>query len=160
MTSRIIASVVALVCGLLATPVVLHTIRAVDWFAGVMAVTLLAAATLCAMFAITRRGSSARRRIRVGFIGGAIGGGTGLVLGFYGPLLLSSSNQEPLLGLFFTGPIGFVLGAAVGLVFRTQRGKALPDPGSAKPIGTAGRSFAEPTARGHEGREGLGPVKR
>lgn len=47
----------------------------------------------------------------------AIGGATGFVLGFFGPMLLvPGANQGPLLGLFVTGPAGALIGLIVGLV--------------------------------------------
>ena len=40
----------------------------------------------------------------------------GFVLGFAGPILVTpEANQGPLLGLFITGPVGFVLGGVIGL---------------------------------------------
>lgn len=46
-----------------------------------------------------------------------IGGGIGFGAGFFGPMLLApSANQGPLLGILFTGPLGFVGGGLAGLV--------------------------------------------
>lgn len=43
-------------------------------------------------------------------------GAVAFVAGFFGPLLLSpDSPQGPLLGIFITGPLGFVVGAVIGL---------------------------------------------
>ena len=49
-------------------------------------------------------------------LGWAAGVGlVGFVLGFFGPLVLTpESNQGPLLGIFFTGPLGVVLGGVIG----------------------------------------------
>lgn len=48
-------------------------------------------------------------------LGALITGAVGFAGGFFGPLLLTpGSNQGPLLGLLFTGPAGFVLGAVGG----------------------------------------------
>jgi hypothetical protein len=41
-------------------------------------------------------------------------GGVAFAAGFFGPLLLSSSNLGPLLGIFVTGPLGALLGLWVG----------------------------------------------
>jgi hypothetical protein len=41
-------------------------------------------------------------------------GGILFAAGFFGPLLLSSSNLGPLLGIFVTGPLGALLGVWVG----------------------------------------------
>ena len=48
-------------------------------------------------------------------------GGTGFVVGFFGPLLIglligSEPNQGPLWGIFILGPGGVILGAFVGAV--------------------------------------------
>lgn len=48
---------------------------------------------------------------------GAIIGGIAFACGFVGPVIFTpQSNQGPLLGIFITGPIGFLVGLAVGLV--------------------------------------------
>jgi hypothetical protein len=40
----------------------------------------------------------------------------GFVGGFVGPLIFTpDANQGPLLGIFITGPLGFVVGLIVGL---------------------------------------------
>lgn len=41
-------------------------------------------------------------------------GGIAFALGFFGPMLLGGGNQGPLLGLFITGPLGFLCGAVWG----------------------------------------------
>jgi hypothetical protein len=41
-------------------------------------------------------------------------GGVSFLAGFAGPLLLSSSNLGPLLGIFVTGPLGFLVGGVLG----------------------------------------------
>jgi hypothetical protein len=49
-------------------------------------------------------------------------GVTGLVCGFFGPMVFSpDANQGPMLGLFITGPGGAVLGAILGFVVRAAR---------------------------------------
>jgi hypothetical protein len=55
-------------------------------------------------------------------LGGIIGGGFGFAIGFFGPLLVdkirsTDSPQGPLLGIFVTGPLGFVAGLIGGLVY-------------------------------------------
>jgi hypothetical protein len=45
-------------------------------------------------------------------------GGIGFCAGFFGPMILwPESNQGPLLGIFFTGPIGVVVGAVWGYFY-------------------------------------------
>ena len=42
----------------------------------------------------------------------------GFIGGFFGPILLDpGANQGPLLGIFFTGPPGFIVGAIGGAVY-------------------------------------------
>lgn len=53
---------------------------------------------------------------------GAVLGSTGFAAGFFGPLLLQpGSNQGPLLGIFFTGPLGVVGGLILGAIFSGMR---------------------------------------
>ena len=43
-------------------------------------------------------------------------GGLGFALGFFGPMLLApDANQGPLLGIFITGPLGFLAGLVWGI---------------------------------------------
>ncbi|ESY72623.1 multidrug ABC transporter permease [Mesorhizobium sp. LNHC252B00] len=45
----------------------------------------------------------------------------GFIGGFVGPIVFTpEANQGPLLGIFITGPLGFVLGLIVGLVLSLQ----------------------------------------
>ncbi len=52
-------------------------------------------------------------------------GSVGFMAGFIGPMVMApSANQGPLLGIFFTGPLGVVLGLALGIacaVFSRKR---------------------------------------
>jgi hypothetical protein len=42
-------------------------------------------------------------------------GAIGLIGGYVGPLIVTpGANQGPLLGIFITGPVGFVLGSIGG----------------------------------------------
>ena len=58
-------------------------------------------------------------------------GATGFIIGFLGPILFRpDANQGPLLGIFFTGPIGFVAGMAGSAVYwmvRKKRASARAD---------------------------------
>lgn len=48
-------------------------------------------------------------------MGAVIVGAIGFIGGFFGPLIFTpDANQGPLLGLFLTGPLGFICGAVVG----------------------------------------------
>jgi hypothetical protein len=46
----------------------------------------------------------------------AIIGGSSFAIGFIGPILLSDNNLGPLLGIFFTGPVGTLAGALIGII--------------------------------------------
>lgn len=49
------------------------------------------------------------------FTGGIVVGAAGFIGGFFGPMLVTpGANQGPLLGIFITGPLGFVLGGIGG----------------------------------------------
>lgn len=49
-------------------------------------------------------------------------GVSGFVLGFIGPMILTpDANQGPMLGIFITGPAGFLLGGIIGFVVETIR---------------------------------------
>ncbi len=53
-------------------------------------------------------------------------GGVGFAAGFFGPIILApDANQGPLLGIFITGPLGFVLGGIVGLVLWLRKRQAV-----------------------------------
>lgn len=61
-------------------------------------------------------------------------GGLAFAIGFFGPMILApDANQGPLLGIFITGPLGLLLGLAVGIV-RESRGH------TASPLAVLARS--------------------
>ena len=62
--------------------------------------------------------------------GGCLLGLIGFTGGFFGPMLFSpESNQGPMLGIFFTGPAGLVLGLLIGAVMGwCRRHEPLPQP--------------------------------
>lgn len=50
-------------------------------------------------------------------IGGVIIGLAGFLPGFFGPMFLHpDSPQDPMLGIFVTGPLGFVIGVIGGTI--------------------------------------------
>lgn len=52
-------------------------------------------------------------------------GGLGFALGFFGPMLLDpSSGNGPLLGIFITGPLGFLGGLCWGVWKEWERRRA------------------------------------
>ena len=84
----------------------------------VFVTTTSALALLLAGFALFGHRPEVRARVLCALVGGGLVGGIGLVAGFVGPLIFApSANQGPLLGIFVTGPLGFVLGLVMGLGF-------------------------------------------
>ena len=56
-----------------------------------------------------------------------IAGGIGFALGFFGPIVfMPGANQGPMLGIFITGPLGFLGGALGGFVRAISRPAAQP----------------------------------
>ena len=72
-------------------------------------------------------------------LGALVTGASAFSLGFFGPIVFTpSANQGPLLGIFITGPLGFLLGAVGGAIHWFVR----------KPRGTAtGNQSRPPTSR-------------
>ena len=57
-------------------------------------------------------------------LGAIILGGVGFAGGFFGPIIfMPGANQGPLLGIFITGPLGFIFGAVGGAVYWFTRGR-------------------------------------
>ena len=57
-------------------------------------------------------------------LGAVILGGLGFAGGFFGPIIfMAGGNQGPLLGIFITGPLGFVFGAVAGAIYWLVRGR-------------------------------------
>ena len=70
-------------------------------------------------------------KVKAIFAYGYILGAFGFVAGFFGPLIFTpESNQGPMLGIFITGPLGVVLGTALGIIFYLvrQRNPEFNDP--------------------------------
>jgi hypothetical protein len=56
------------------------------------------------------------------FLGAVLLGALGFSAGFFGPLLFApEANQGPLLGIFITGPLGFIVGGIAGLTYWYRR---------------------------------------
>lgn len=84
--------------------------------------------------------------------GALIVGGTGFVLGFFGPMIFApGANQGPLLGLFITGPLGFVAGGVGGLLYGLVRRKPTSKGPGARAAGSE-RRVAGGTSRTATGR--------
>ncbi len=59
-------------------------------------------------------------------------GGTGFILGFFGPILIgllvgSKANLGPLWGIFVLGPVGVLLGAVIGLFLGLKKARYKSD---------------------------------
>jgi len=58
------------------------------------------------------------------FAGGILVGTTSFIFGFFGPLIFAPSNNlGPLLGIFFTGPFGFLFGLFLGGLYWNKKVK-------------------------------------
>ncbi len=58
------------------------------------------------------------------FSGAVLVGAIGFSAGFFGPMVFThGANQGPLLGISFTGPIGFCVGGIGGLLYWSIRNK-------------------------------------
>ena len=77
----------------------------------------LAPAIFVGMYTWFQTGSVSRGLAKCIVLGAVITGGLGFVAGFIGPIIFTpGANQGPLLG-FFTGPLGFVVGAVGGAMY-------------------------------------------
>jgi len=119
MSQRIIAGIVALLLTAFALLVLRNQVR--EGFDPDGAIFGSVAATVALIrwwFAL--RGHIAESRLRMKYTkrGGLILGGIGFAVGFFGPMLFTpTANLGPLLGIFITGPLGFVLGAVIGCLY-------------------------------------------
>lgn len=97
--------------------------RPFDWIAhAVLPLFTATLAWLSAWYALRGHRRTSRIRIRTVLRWGGGIGGVAFAVGFLGPILLSpQSPRGPLLGLFFTGPVGFMLGVIAGLTQARRR---------------------------------------
>ena len=69
------------------------------------------------------------------FLGAVLLGGVGFTVGFFGPIIFfPEANQGPLVGLFITGPLGFLAGGIVGFGYWFIRDRRLKSDGKSKAI--------------------------
>ena len=62
-----------------------------------------------------QKSGGCERTLTFALVGAASLGFIGFVAGFIGPIIFTpEANQGPLLGIFITGPLGFVVGGLVG----------------------------------------------
>ncbi len=82
-------------------------------------------AILCWWVALFYQREQSRKKMSLAFRGGVIVGGISFLAGFLGPIILTpQANQGPLVGIFITGPIGFVVGIIAGYIYSIFKGKA------------------------------------
>ncbi len=93
---------------------------------GIFIVTSGTAAAMCWWFVLRGHIAESRGVMRAGCLSGLVVGGAAFLAGFIGPIILMpDANQGPFLGIFITGPLGCVVGTAVGVMFaRLRRRKA------------------------------------
>ena len=122
-TQRLIAGSAALPLTAFALLVVRTELRlGFDPIGAILGSGAATGAVLCWWFALRGHIEESRARIRLAVIGGGVLGGIGFVAGFIGPIILKpSANQGPLLGIFVTGPLGFVLGVVIGWLYARVR---------------------------------------
>lgn len=100
---------------------ILMALHAPIWLAFVFSLVAAAAAGRY----VWRRTASMQTGLASSVILGAlIVGGLGFAGGFFGPIIfMPGANQGPLLGIFITGPLGFIVGAVAGAVHWAVRGR-------------------------------------
>ena len=75
-------------------------------------------ALIAAYFIWPEKGSAESGPFTAAACGAILLGSLAFVGGFFGPLILApGANQGPLLGIFITGPLGFLVGGVVGVVW-------------------------------------------
>jgi hypothetical protein len=78
----------------------------------------VAAAFWMARYTWTRLGEVSGGPWRAVTVGAWVVGGIGFCGGFFGPLIFApQANQGPLLGIFITGPLGFLAGGIGGYAY-------------------------------------------
>jgi hypothetical protein len=121
---RVLAALIALPTTAFALFMLIAVISSgLDWLRLMLGSTAATVAALGWYFALS--GDRSETRVRLGYAlrGGCLLGGIGFVLGFLGPIIVTpEANQGPLLGIFITGPAGFVVGVILGALYATLRG--------------------------------------
>ena len=103
-------------------------------------------AIICWWFALRGHIPESRAQMRYALGGGLLLGGIGFVAGFFGPIILTpGANQGPLLGIFITGPLGFILGVPMGWSYARFRRRGASDGFPGRP--DAHHSAPQPSRR-------------
>jgi hypothetical protein len=128
-TPRILALVVAISLSVYSFVVLVTALRTkFTFFGSGFLLGPAVAAFLCWWFVL--RGEHEKSRVRMIFtvLGALIIGGIGFIAGFIGPIIFTpQANQGPLLGIFITGPLGFVVGAIFGAIVGCIRTRKISD---------------------------------
>jgi hypothetical protein len=92
--------------------------------------TSILVAIMAARYIWVQTGSLQAGFFRFVAVGSLLTGAIAFSAGFFGPILFTpQANQGPLLGIFITGPLGFVLGGVGGaLYWLIRRGRAEAEP--------------------------------
>jgi hypothetical protein len=94
----------------------------------------LACAILAARYTWRQTASISLGLVNCVVLGAILVGGAGFSAGFFGPMIFDpGANQGPLLGIFITGPLGFLAGAVAGAVYWLVRHKRTAE---APPVGS------------------------
>jgi hypothetical protein len=100
-------------------------IFALDWSPWLSFLASFASGVLAAGFVWTRTETMQTGFASAVVLGATVAGGIGFSAGFFGPMIFTpGANQGPLLGIFITGPLGFLLGAAGGAFYWFRRASA------------------------------------
>jgi uncharacterized YccA/Bax inhibitor family protein len=115
---RIIAGLAALLFAAYPLLILWHQIQSgFEWFGVLLGSPFGTASVLCWWFALRGQFADSRAIMNYSVLGGLILGGISFVAGFVGPIMFTpNANQGPLLGIFFTGPLGFVVGVILGTI--------------------------------------------
>jgi len=90
----------------------------VHWSPWISSLTSILAAISVSRYVWRQTGSLHAGLARSILLGAAVIGGIGFSAGFFGPILFTpGANQGPLLGIFITGPLGFILGGVGGAIY-------------------------------------------
>ena len=121
--SRIGFSAAAILMSFFAIIAITDALRGrLDPIGAAFAIGTTAVAVLCWRATLRAHLAEERRRMRIAAMGGLGLGAIGFAAGFFGPIALApEANQGPLLGIFITGPLGFLLGAVLGYGYAALR---------------------------------------
>ena len=115
---RLIAALFALPFSVYAARALLFALHGGGLLSLIVGSASLLVALLAWWFALRAQVASARAHMRHVCFGAALLGGISFLAVFFGPrIFMPQSNQGPLFGIFFTGPIGFTIGGILGALY-------------------------------------------